>query len=76
MSDYTHTDLKLVGIHEPETSHDPVGPGQYEQRELPGFYTIGVEVDGVFVPLTRMKAGKLMGDIEAKKSAKKSSGTS
>jgi hypothetical protein len=72
VSEYTHTGLNLVGIHEPETSIDPVGPGEYTKRELPGFYTIGTEIEGVFVPLARLKAGKLLQDIER---AKKSKGT-
>lgn len=74
MSEYTHTGLELVGLHEPEYSVDPVGPGEYTKRELPGFYTLGTEVDGVFVPLVRLKAGKLLQDIERAKKNKSQSG--
>lgn len=76
MSEYTHTGLKLMGIHEPESSTDEVSPGQYTTRELPGFYTIGTEVDGVFVPLVRLKAGKLLADIERAKSESESKSSS
>lgn len=70
--DYTHTGLELVGIHEPETSQEPVGPGQYESRELPGHYTLGVEIDGAFVRLFRFPAGNLLRDIERAKQSDKS----
>lgn len=65
--DYTHTGLNLVGIHEPEFSNDRGADGNYEKTELPGFYTIGTEVEGVFVPLVRIKAGRLLQQIERAK---------
>lgn len=65
-----HENLKLVGIHEPEYSTDPGPDGNKIQVKLPGYYTIGVEVEGAFVQLARFPAGNLLRDIErAKKNA-------
>jgi hypothetical protein len=72
VSDYTHTGLSLVGKHEPDYSNDRDAEGNFAKTELPGFYTVGVEIEGVFVPLIRIKAGKLLQDIER---AKQSQGT-
>lgn len=75
MSEYTYTNLKVVGKHEPEHSTELDAYGNKEQVELPGFITIGVELEGVFVPLVQRKAAGLLADIERakSKSASKSS---
>jgi hypothetical protein len=75
VSDYTHTNLTLVGKHEPDYSNDRDAEGNFAKSELPGFYTVGVEIEGVFVPLIRIKAGKLLQDIERAKQSQGSSDT-
>jgi hypothetical protein len=66
------TKLQLYGFHTPEYSQD-VGPdGNYVKTELPGFYTVGVEVDGAFVKLAHFPAGNLLRDIKRAKDAKAS----
>lgn len=72
MSDYTHANLKLHGRHVPE-EWDGRGDNPYDTAEpTTGFYEIGVEIDGAFVPLSRIKAGKVFDAIELAKSQAKS----
>ena len=69
MSEYLHTGLEVVGKHEPDYSVEDAGDGTKYRVELPGHYTVGVLVDGVFVPLLRRKASGLFADIERRKRA-------
>lgn len=69
MSDYTHTGLEVVGRHLPDSSLEDDGNGNKVSVPLPGMYQIGVEVDGVFVPLAERKAAGLFADIERAKAA-------
>lgn len=64
-----HSDLKVVGKHEPEYSVETDASGIKYNVELPGFYSIGVEIDGVFVPLMRRKAAGLFADIKRAQAA-------
>lgn len=58
--DYTHPDLSLHGRHVPEHP-DSIDPAAYDVDDpVTGFYEIGVEIDGVFVPLLREKASKVL----------------
>jgi hypothetical protein len=76
MADYTHTGLKVVGLHEPDYSTEKDGNGVPHQVELPGFYTVGVEIDGVFVPILRRKAAGLFADIERAKNSQSDTASS
>jgi hypothetical protein len=67
MTEFTHTGLSVVGLHEPEYSVDVGADGNYERTELPGFYSVGVLIEGVFLPLARFPAGRLLKDIERAK---------
>lgn len=66
---YAHTDLSLYGRHTPDYSKEIDANGNPYQQELPGYYEIGTEIDGVFVPLVRLKAAGLFTDIQRAKSA-------
>ena len=68
MSDYTHPNLTLHGRHVPE-KWDGRGDYPYDTADpLTGMYELGVEIDGAFVPLVRVKAGKVFDAIELAKS--------
>ena len=58
-----HTDLKLYGVHEPDSSIEDDGSGGKKVVGLPGFYTIGTYIEGVWVPILRRKAAGLFADI-------------
>jgi F0F1-type ATP synthase epsilon subunit len=57
--EYTHENLQVVGIHEPDYSVERLGDGTTERHELPGVYRVGVLIDGVFAEITAFKAGLL-----------------
>lgn len=67
MTEYSHENLSVFGIHEPDYSLEPGPDGNKVKVELPGNYTIGVEVEGAFVPLARFPAGRLFKDIRLAK---------
>lgn len=69
MPDYTHTGLTLSVLHEPDYSIEQGPDGLPTKVELPGFITLGVEVDGVFVPLQKRKAGGHFEDVRRFKAA-------
>jgi hypothetical protein len=50
-------------LHEPDNSVEKDSNGVPVVVPLPGFYTIGAVVDGVFVPIFRRKAAGLFADI-------------
>lgn len=57
--------------HEPDYSLEDDGNGGKARIELPGFVEIGVEVDGVKVPLKRLKGGLILPRIDAAKAKAK-----
>lgn len=63
---------KLYVSHEPESSTEVDANGAKYQAVLPGFLEIGVEVDGVRIPLSRRKAGALLPAIDEAKGKSKS----
>jgi hypothetical protein len=63
-SDYTHPSLALHGRHVPEPEGN-TDPSAYDvANPTTGFYEIGVEIDGVFVPIFRESASKVLGIVE------------
>ena len=69
MGDYTHTGLSIVGRHVPD-EWDGKGESPYDNADpVTGFYELGVEVEGVFVPILRRKASGLFKDIARAKAA-------
>ena len=61
---FTHPNLTLHGRHvpEPEGSFDP---SAYDTpNPVTGVYQIGVEIDGVFVPIFSEKASKVLRIVE------------
>ena len=64
-----HSNLKVVGRHLPDSSLEDDGLGNKTSVDLPGMYQIGVEVEGVFVPLAERKAAGLFADIARAKAA-------
>lgn len=71
MSDRKFGTPKLYINHEPESSTEVDGNGAKYQAALPGFLEIGVEVDGVQIPLTRRKAGALLPAFDEAKAKSK-----
>lgn len=74
--EYTHTDLKLVGVHVPDETSGPFDNPQQAQaagydtlEPTTGTYQIGVEIDGAFIPLLSEKASLIFDRIEATKLA-------
>jgi hypothetical protein len=60
MSDeQTYENLKLIAVRVPDFSFEDDGRGGVKTVELPGILRIGTEIDGVFVPITEVKAGVL-----------------
>jgi hypothetical protein len=74
MTEYAHSDLKLYGKHLPDYSLEEDADGTKRRVDLPGKYQIGVEVEGVFVPLVERKAAGLFADIERAKNSSSSEG--
>lgn len=69
-----HTGLQLVGRHMPDFSLEKDGDGNKYRVPLPGKYQVGVEIEGVFVPLAERKAAGLFADIERHKASAASGG--
>ena len=65
--EYTHENLTLVGIHEPDTSTETAGDGTKYTVELPGVYHIGTVIDGAFIRLATIKASNLFKKVERAK---------
>lgn len=76
MSDRKFGTPKLYIEHEGEHSTEVDGNGQKYQAALPGFLEIGVEVDGVRIPLTRRKAGALLPAFDEAKGGSASASSS
>lgn len=68
-----HIFKKIVpaALHIPDSSVEKDGSGNSVSVELPGKVQLGFEVDGQFVPMAEIKAGKLLRKIEAAKSSEK-----
>lgn len=60
MSEYLHEDLRLVGRHTPDLTVPETDEYGRPLRKYSGFYELGVEVGGVFVPLFQEKAGRIL----------------
>lgn len=74
---YEYEDLTLCVKYEPDalTGSEQARPNPREQGA--GFLVIGVEIDGVFVPIERRKAAGIRADIKrARQSSGKKSGDS
>lgn len=56
---------KLYIDHEPDSHFEVDGDGVKQHSELPGFLELGVEVNGVKIPLHRLKAGTLLQQFDA-----------
>jgi hypothetical protein len=76
MTDYTHTDLQLVGRHVPDPNAGPFDNAQQAQsagydtmNPVTGTYEIGVRIEGAFVPLISEKASLIFDRIEVAKQA-------
>lgn len=54
MSDYLHTNVKLVVKHVPDSSMETGPDGNKVNIELPGHVEIGAVVNGGFIPLAKM----------------------
>lgn len=54
MSDYLHTNVKLVVKHVPDSSMETGPDGNKVKIELPGHVEIGALVGGAFFPLAKM----------------------
>jgi hypothetical protein len=55
--------------HEGDFSREPDGQGGHMLVDLPGFLEIGFIVNGVKIPLKRLKAGDLLPLLDAAKEA-------
>ena len=71
MTDYTHTNLKVVGRHVPDPNGGPFDNAQHAQaaghdtlNPVTGTYEIGVLIEGAFVPLISEKASLIFDKIE------------
>jgi hypothetical protein len=71
MSDYTHTDLKVVGRHVPDENAGPFENAQQAQaagydttHPVTGTYEIGVVIEDAFVPIISEKASLVFDRIE------------
>ena len=80
MSDYTHTNLKIVGRHVPEPGGGPFTDAQEAAKAgydtlnpVTGTYQIGVEIEGAFVPLISEKASLVFDKIDLAKQQKSDS---
>lgn len=74
MTDYTHTDLQLVGRHVPDPNGGPFENAQQAQaagydtmNPVTGTYEIGVVIEGAFVPLISEKASLVFDRIDVAK---------
>ena len=61
---------KLYAEHHPDVSRTRNSDGSVTEQELPGFVSVGVELNGVRKELYRFKAGKLLGKLEQASSGK------
>lgn len=68
MSDRTFDVGGLYVDHEPDHSNEVDGDQKAVRVELPGFLEIGVLVNGVKVPLHRLKAGSLLPKLDKARS--------
>lgn len=71
MTDYTHTDLQLVGRHVPDPGGGPfenmnqaAAAGHDVLNPVTGMYEIGVVIEGAFVPLIAEKASLVFDRID------------
>jgi hypothetical protein len=55
-----YDNLKIVGLHEPDSSLDTNADGVKERTPLPGMYVVGVELGGRFMEVARFKAGNIV----------------
>lgn len=62
------TTPKLYAEHEPETHRTINADRTVTEQELPGFLVVGVELNGVRLPLHRLKAGKFLTRVNEAKS--------
>lgn len=69
MSERTFSVGSLEARHFPDHTMELDANGNRQRYELPGKVQIGVQVDGVFVPLAERKAAGLFSDIERAKQA-------
>lgn len=74
MTDYTHTDLQLVGRHVPDENAGPFDNAQQAQamgydtlNPVTGTYEIGVVIEGAFVPMISEKASLVFDRIDVAK---------
>lgn len=74
MTDYTHTDLQIVGRHVPDEIAGPFDNAQQAQaagydtmNPVTGTYEIGVVIEGAFVPLISEKASLVFDRIDVAK---------
>lgn len=65
--------LQLVGLHEPDSSLENGPDGNKVAVPLPGMYSVGAMINGVFVKLGSYKAGNLVDDKNVVKPGTKSS---
>jgi len=65
MSEYLHSNLPVHLRHIPETAQEVVDEHTRREVQLPGMVEIGVEINGVFVPILRRKAAGLLADLQA-----------
>lgn len=72
MPDFDYTGLTLSVYHEAD-NFDPATHHKPDSVELgAGFFVIGVELDGAFVKLARVKAGGVLDDQARAEQAQKS----
>lgn len=69
MTEPAYDTLQLVGLHEHDYSLEDDGAGGLKRVELPGFYTVGFMIEGVFKRLHTFKAAGMLADIERAKKA-------
>jgi hypothetical protein len=60
MSTPKYDTLKVLGLHEPDVSIETDASGNNVAVPLPGNYTVGVEIGGVFMPIQSFKAGNFL----------------
>jgi hypothetical protein len=67
--EYTHSGLTIHGRHVPEPEADVDLSAYDTDAPVTGVYEIGVDIDGVFVPIFAEKASKILTMVERKQTA-------
>jgi hypothetical protein len=60
MPEQKYDAIKLVGLHEPDSTMNTNADGVREKGNLPGLYSVGFEANGRFVKIATVKAGDMV----------------